>query len=101
MFDFNQGNPNLKFSAGASPSNTAPFTKPTQGQMGAGGGKEMMMLNMLSGMMNKGGNETAMHGGGIDYSGGTVPVAYSQRDPQQAAYQQAIMRALMNPGGGY
>lgn len=93
MFDFmNKGNPNLNFSAGASPSNVAPFTKPTQGQIGDPS-KAMALMSMLSGMQ-KGGSPTETFG--PEYSGAdNAPLFQTQRDPSQTAYQQAIMKALI------
>ena len=94
MFNFNQGNPNLKLSAGSAPSNVAAFKMPGQDQIGAGSGvKEMMLMNMLQGMMNKGGNESQTYG--QDYQAQVAPLMQGQRDPQQLAYQQAIKTALM------
>lgn len=93
---FNMGNPNLAFSAGAAPSNIAPFTKPTQKQIG-GGTDPTMLMSMLQGM-KKGGSPTQIFG--PEYNGAdNAPLFETQRDPAQMAYQQAIMSALLKRGG--
>lgn len=106
MFSFNKpgkGNPDLTFKsapAGYGASNTAPFTKPTQGQIGAGGDMQTaMLMQMLGGMGDKKAPETQMNGGGIDYQGPQMEGFQTQRDPIQEAYKQAIMSALMTRGG--
>lgn len=94
---FNTGNPNLSFSAGSAPSNVAPFTKPTQGQIGSGM-NPMMLMSMLQGQQ-KGGSPTQTFG--PEYNGAdNAPLFQTQRDPNQLAFQQAIMNALMKRGGG-
>lgn len=93
---FNAGNPNLKFSTGGPGfSNTAPFSKPTQQQIGSI--NPMMLMSMLQNQ-NKG-DQTQVFG--QDYTGSSAPLAPMQRDPKQIAYQQAVMSALMNRGGGF
>lgn len=100
MFNSNAGNPNMKFSYGAQPSNynTAPLNKPTQGQMGSGGmdsGKAAMLMSMMQGI---GGQKSAdpTQTFGPEYNGTSNLSPYeTQRDPQSIAYQQAVMQALM------
>lgn len=83
-------NPLAAFGGGTSPAGGAPTT----------GMDPMMAIKLMSAMGNKGGNATQTFG--QDYNGG-MPGSQpfeTQRDPQQLAYQQAIMQALMSRGQG-
>lgn len=111
MFNFGsgQGNPNMKLGMNSTQNKYAAFggagkmpgAMPTQKQMGTGmdSSKAMMLMSMLGGQGQDKGSPTVMHGGGIDYQAPTLAPYEAQRDPQQVAYQQAVMQALMSRGG--
>lgn len=57
----------------------------------------MALMSMMGGNKDKG-SATQTYGDTSNYNGGGGQPYMTQRDPQQLAYQQAIMTALM--GGG-
>lgn len=93
MFSFNPGNPNLSFKSGSSPSNLAPFSKPTQGQIGKGIDPMMLMMAM-QGMGEQNGNETNIINGTDKYDGSSNPMNAMPYQTQQSDYAKKIKMAL-------
>lgn len=92
---YGAGNPNLKFSTGAAPSNTAPFNSPTQGQMSApGGGMDPMMVLSLLQSMQGGDKKNAP--AALVNDGKTNPQDYQpgQFDVAKEPYGQAVLKAM-------